>query len=86
MKVRLSARAEKEFRKLGKVNQMVLLKKMRSMATEDIKEEKLKGYKHIFRVRVGDYRIVYKRTVNELFVVLIGHRKDIYKKVKQILG
>lgn len=43
--------------------------------------KKLKGLENVFRIRVGDYRIIYeiqdKRLV--LLVIRVGHRKDIYK-------
>lgn len=41
--------------------------------------KKLKGYKNTFRIRVGDYRIIYEIEDNVLriLVVAIGHRKDI---------
>ena len=46
--------------------------------------KKLKGaQKDIFRVRVGDYRIVYQVEEERLVVVLvrIGHRKEIYRNL-----
>ena len=43
--------------------------------------KKLKGVKNSYRIRVGDYRIIYKIVDNLLVIeiVAIGHRKDIYK-------
>jgi mRNA interferase RelE/StbE len=34
-----------------------------------------------FRLRVGDYRIIYKFDVhrNELYVAAIGHRREVYR-------
>jgi mRNA interferase RelE/StbE len=34
-----------------------------------------------FRTRVGDYRIIYEfdTATNELFLVAMGHRRDIYR-------
>ncbi|MCD7724316.1 MAG: type II toxin-antitoxin system RelE/ParE family toxin [Clostridiales bacterium] len=47
---------------------------------EDIK--KLKGHGDLFRLRVGDYRIIY--TVDDgiltVYVIDVGNRGDIYKK------
>ena len=40
----------------------------------------LKGYR---RLRVGDYRIVYKIEQEDLLILGICHRKDIYKKAKK---
>ena len=43
--------------------------------------KKLKGYKHAFRIRLGDYRIIYdiEDKVLRIRVVAISHRKDIYE-------
>jgi mRNA interferase RelE/StbE len=44
--------------------------------------KKLKGHKNLWRVRVGDYRIIY--AIEEVILLVdvreIGHRKDIYDK------
>ncbi len=43
----------------------------------DIK--KLRGYKNSWRIRIGNYRVIFK-IENELMIVTeIGHRKEIYK-------
>lgn len=36
----------------------------------------------LFKLRVGDYRIIYKVFNNEILVLVIGvgHRRDVYKK------
>jgi mRNA interferase RelE/StbE len=88
MKVTLSHRAEKQLKKLSKTNQVFVAKKIRGLKEDQRPgdKEKLKGFKNIFRVRVGDYRIVYKKTKNLICVVSIAHRKDIYKLVKRLLN
>lgn len=88
MKVILSPRAEKQLRKLSKIDQIAVAKKIRSIRDEReiSKEEKIKGFQNIFRVRVGDYRIVYKKTRNEIYIVVIRHRKDVYRRLKRLLG
>lgn len=47
---------------------------------EDIK--KLKGYDELFRLRVGEYRIIYSVDNGKLIVYVVdaGSRGDIYKK------
>ena len=44
--------------------------------------KKLQGYEDIYRVRFGDYRVVYRIDDNHLIieVVQIGNRKDVYNK------
>ncbi|MBC2856962.1 hypothetical protein H3N56_11005 [Cetobacterium sp. 2A] len=44
----------------------------------------LKGYKDLFRMRIRDYRIIYKVVDGELIIIevlLAGNRGDIYKKI-----
>ena len=38
----------------------------------------LRGY---WKLRVGDYRVVYKVKGNEVWILAIINRKDIYKKI-----
>ena len=49
----------------------------------------LRGYPHFkmegadtYRLRVGDYRVIYQvdAAKNEIYLVAVGHRRDIYKK------
>jgi len=43
--------------------------------------KKLKGYKNAWRIRVGDYRVIYEieDKILRILVIAIGHRKDIYE-------
>lgn len=46
--------------------------------------KKLKGSKEVFfRIRVGDYRVVYQVEEERLVVVLvrIGHRREVYRNL-----
>lgn len=88
MKLTISPRAEKQLRKLSKLDQIAVAQKIRGIAQDTalVGEEKLKGFQSIFRVRIGDYRIVYRRMHQETYVILIGHRRDIYKLLKRLLG
>ncbi len=38
----------------------------------------LKGHR---KLRVGDYRIIYRIDHNQIIILKIGHRKDVYDKV-----
>ncbi|HDY67232.1 MAG: type II toxin-antitoxin system RelE/ParE family toxin [Candidatus Scalindua sediminis] len=40
----------------------------------------LKGY---WKLRVGDYRVVFKIVESEVWILGIIHRKDVYKKIKK---
>jgi mRNA interferase RelE/StbE len=43
--------------------------------------KKLKGSKTDYRIRIGDYRVIYEIQDGRLVVLLlnVGHRKDIYE-------
>jgi mRNA interferase RelE/StbE len=43
--------------------------------------DKLAGAENLYRVRVGDYRIIYQvqEAVVRVLVVKIGHRKEVYR-------
>lgn len=88
MNVILSGRAEKQLRTLPKIDQLAVAQKIRHIqgAPRSVpQEEKLSGYTDIFRVRVGNYRIVYRKTTQQLYIILIRHRKDVYRMIKEIL-
>lgn len=86
MKIIISPRAEKELRKLPKFDQIAVIQKIRTFANPPImNEEKLSGYPHVYRVRVGNYRIVYKKTSEYISIVLIRNRRDVYRMLKELL-
>jgi len=84
MKIIISPEAEKRLNKLPKFDQIAVAKKIRSLAKEAVFPEKLKGFEGFFRVRVGDYRIVYRKTDEQIYIVLISHRKDVYDLFKRL--
>lgn len=86
MKIIISPRAEKELKKISKIDQIVLARKIKSFKQHPKvpTEEKLKGFLNIFRIRVGDFRIVYRKTPQEIYIILLGHRKDIYDLLKRL--
>lgn len=50
--------------------------------SELLKVKKLKGAEDLFRVRLGDYRMIYEIRNSRLVVVVIkiGHRREVYRK------
>jgi len=87
MRIILSPQAEKQLKKIPKIDQIAVAEKIRKMRDEmAVKEfEKLKGFANIFRVRVGNYRIVFRKTSGEIYIILIRHRKDVYRLLGQLL-
>ncbi|MBW2161660.1 MAG: type II toxin-antitoxin system RelE/ParE family toxin [Deltaproteobacteria bacterium] len=81
--VALTRTAEKQLRRVAKAKRAGLVDAIQSLA--DVPRprgaRKLEGYVSIYRVRVGQYRIVYE-VIDERVVVIVlklGHRKDIYR-------
>ena len=87
MKIIISPRAEKQLKKITKIDQIALARKIRLLgkSSQTLDEEKLAGFRNIYRIRVGSYRIVYKKTAKLVYVVLIGHRREIYQLLKHTL-
>lgn len=66
-------------------------RKQISEAVKKLKEDprsagsKLKGYKNLYRLRTGDYRIVYaiEDDVLVILIIAVGPRKEIYDLLKR---
>ena len=77
--------AVEEFKKLDKATQRIIKEKLELLAQnpETLKNniKPLKGqYKGLYRLRVGNYRVIYKIDKEKItiLVIRIGHRRDIY--------
>ena len=80
-KIVIKKKAKKFIDKLPKNDRFRIVKAIESLPNgEDIK--KLKGHNELFRLRVGDYRIIYTVKYGELIVIVIdvGNRGEIYNK------
>lgn len=84
-KVALKPAAEKQFAKLPKDIQKRLFSAFVTLSDNPRPHGsiKLQGNADYYRVRVGDYRIVYTIVDQELKVLVLslGHRRDIYDKL-----
>jgi mRNA interferase RelE/StbE len=83
-KIEISSTAEKSLKKLPKNDVLKVVQSIQQLAISPFPEgcRKLKGEEHTFRIRQGNYRIIYE-VINKKLTILvlkIGHRKDIYKK------
>ena len=45
--------------------------------------ETIQGYDHHYRIRIGNYRIIYEvaTTIRIITIIRIGHRKNVYDKL-----
>ncbi|MEO8210266.1 MAG: type II toxin-antitoxin system RelE/ParE family toxin [bacterium] len=84
-KVEIKKSVEKELINLPKDYVDTITFKIKSLSKNPFPErnKKLKGFESLYRIRLGDYRILY--TVNTKSKVItiqsINHRKDVYKNL-----
>jgi mRNA interferase RelE/StbE len=75
----LSRKAQKQLDKFSDTIAQPIFDAITGLEKNPIGYKKLKG-RESFRIRVGNYRIIYEIFENKLIVevVTLGHRKDIY--------
>ena len=81
--IRINKAAQKSLAKISQPYQDKIIVAMRDLGNEPrpLGCKKLSG-RNAWRIRVGDYRIIYEIQNSELVVIVIlaGHRSEIYKK------
>ena len=82
-KIQIKPSAVKELEKLPKKDIQKIVAKIQLLSSEPRPSncEKLSGDEK-YRIRQGNYRIVYSIEDDKLivFIIKIGHRRDVYKK------
>lgn len=83
-KVTIKKSAAKGIKKLSKTIATRILRSIKSLEEDPRPKgvKKLQGEDELWRIRVGDYRVVYtiEDTIKVVDVVQVSHRKDIYRK------
>jgi mRNA interferase RelE/StbE len=74
---------EKDLRKLSSENCDRLLARLEELANEPLPVQslKLKGTDGLYRIRVGDYRIVYEVDLltKSILIHYVRHRREVYR-------
>ncbi|MBM4121864.1 MAG: type II toxin-antitoxin system RelE/ParE family toxin [Nitrospira sp.] len=86
-RVRLLDAASKDLARLDKSVARRIIQRIERLADnlEELQLEALTGeLEGLFKLRVGDYRVVYELIHDEKLVMIhaIGHRREIYRKQK----
>lgn len=83
---RFTAKAKRQFLKLPSEIRRRALSKLKMCILSSnpfVFIFKLKGYENLYKLRIGDYRlIVFPKCGEEMLILLVtkaGHRKDVYK-------
>jgi len=82
-RIEWKASASKELKRLDRSVIVRIVEAIGRLAEEPLPHgcRKLKGSEDTYRIRVGDYRVVYEVAKNRLVVeiVRVRHRKDVYR-------
>jgi mRNA interferase RelE/StbE len=87
-RVELASRVAQSLAKLPRDVQSRLAEQIASLADNPrpASARAIKGYKDCYRIRQGDYRVVYTVLDDKLFVLVVraGHRKDVYDRMEMV--
>jgi mRNA interferase RelE/StbE len=78
-----SPKFDQRFFALPKITQERVQKRIDDLGLnlQKFQHQRLQGV-DVFKLRVGDFRVIYEFNIerNELFLLTLGNRRDIYKK------
>ena len=81
-KIQIPSSVIKQLKKIPERDRVRIIKAIDNLAIEALPPDtkKLKGF-DFYRIRAGDYRIVYSIEDKELVILIIkvAHRKDVYR-------
>jgi len=79
--IKWDERAYKELKKLDRQIATRILKKINTLSESPFtKGEYLKGrFKNKLRMKIGDYRVIYWVEKDIVWIISVGHRRQIYK-------
>ncbi len=73
----------KDFRRLPKSVVERVMKRIEKLKDEPLPHgvEKLEGAERLYRIRVGDYRVVYEvdTQAKEMMILYVRHRREVYR-------
>ena len=82
-KIEISSTAEKSLKKIPKKDISKIVEAIQLLAISPFPSgsRKLQGEEGVFRIRQGNYRIIYEVVDKKLVILVlkIGHRKEVYK-------
>lgn len=80
-----SKSADKSLSALDKQTQQRILEKLKELKTnsKNLDIKKLKGHDALYRLRVGQFRVVYTIQHEQIviYIVVVGHRRDVYQRL-----
>jgi mRNA interferase RelE/StbE len=84
-RIEFAPRAQRDFKALDGSVRRRIARRIDSLADNPYPPgiKKIEGEEELYRLRVGDYRILYQVRGQVLLVLIvgIGHRRDIYRRI-----
>ena len=84
-KVVFKSSAEKDLRSLPRAMVTRIFERLETLATEPFPRQsiKLTSTEQLYRIRVGDYRIIYgvDQSAKQVTVHYIRHRREVYRRM-----
>ena len=79
--IRFTQRFLKNIKALDKEVQVRILREISILKTDPFVGKPLRGeWKGVYSLRIGDYRVLYQIKKNEVFLLVVGHRKRVYRQ------
>ena len=87
--IKYTKEAKKKIEKLDKSIRLVIKKAIESLSSNPYKGKPLSHeLAGLYSLRTSDYRIIYRIKEKQLIIIVVtvGHRREIYKKLKELIG
>jgi mRNA interferase RelE/StbE len=82
-RIEVSGTAERQLKKIRREDKVRILRAISLLADEPRPSgcKKMSGYDDIYRIRIGNYRVIYEIDGKQVIIVIlkIGHRRDVYR-------
>lgn len=84
--IRIGPAAERDIRRLDKQNKLRILDRLEELRTQPrppgVEKLKGKGAEAYYRIRSGDYRVIYAIEDDKLIVLVlkVGNRREVYRR------
>lgn len=76
---------QKDFRRLPKTEVGRVMKRVEKLKDEPFPHgvDKLEGANRLYRIRIGDYRIIYEvdNQLQSIVILYVRHRREVYRAI-----
>ncbi len=81
MKIKITKNMKKQYFIQDSLVKKQIRKVIIKLRKGSIELEKLSTGKNIYKIRIGDYRILVKKSDDTYFLIGIKHRKEVYRDI-----